>query len=101
MYHFSGIRDNIEFLNPNLPKNGFWSRNFKNKSLDSESIPPIYHVCQFSVKRDIFKFFGQNLWKLSNYVQYSGSDIVEGVAESWLEAEMSCVEVGGAGWRLK
>ena len=101
VYHFSGIRDNIEFLNPNLPKNGFWSRNFKNKSLDSESIPPIYHVCQFSVKRDIFKFFGQNLWKLSNYVQYSGSDIVEGVAESWLEAEMNWVEVGGAGWRLK
>ena len=34
-------------------------------------------------------------------MQYFGSNIVEGVAESWVEAEMSCVEVGGAGWRLK
>ena len=34
-------------------------------------------------------------------MQYFGSNIVEGVAESWLEAEMSWVEVDGAGWRLK
>ena len=39
---------------PNLPKNGFWARNFKNLSLDSEWTPPIYHVCQFSFKMDIF-----------------------------------------------
>ena len=38
--------------------------------------------------------------KLSNYMQY----FVEGVAESWVEAEWSCVavwrwmELGGAGW---
>ena len=31
-------------------------------------------------------------------MQYFGSNIVEGVAESWLEAEMSWVEMGGAGW---
>ena len=33
-------------------------------------------------------------------MQYFGSDIVEGVAESWVEVEMSWVEVGGAelGW---
>ena len=37
--------------------------------------------------------FSQNLGKLSNYVQYFGSNIVEGVAESWVEAEMSWVEV--------
>ena len=43
---------------------------------------------------------------MPNCVQYFGSNIVEGVAESWLEAEMSCVEVevswvkvDGAGWR--
>ena len=29
---------------------------------------------------------------------YLGSNIVESVAESWMEAEMSWVEVGGAGW---
>ena len=38
------------FLSPNLPKNEFWGRNFKNLSLDSESTPPKYHVCQFLVK---------------------------------------------------
>ena len=62
---------------------------FKNPTLGSESTPPIYHTCQFSVKMDSFSFFGLNLGKLSNYVQYFGSNIVEGVAESWVEAEMS------------
>ena len=28
-----------------------------------------------------------------------GSNIVEGVAEGWVEAEMSWVEVDGVGWR--
>ena len=46
--------NNFEFLGPNLPKNRFWGRNFKNLSLDSESAPPIYHACQFSVKMDNF-----------------------------------------------
>ena len=31
-------------------------------------------------------------------MQYFGSNIVEGVAESWVEAEMSWVEVDGAEW---
>ena len=44
-------------------------------------------------------FFDLNLGKLPNYVQYFGSNIVEGVAESWVEAEMSWVEVDGDGWR--
>ena len=48
-----------------------------------------------------FEFFGLNLGRLPNYVRYFGSNIVEGVADSWLEAEMSWVEVDGAGWRLK
>ena len=75
-------------------------------SLYLESTPPIYHVCQFSVEMDDFQFFGLNLGKLPNYVQYFSSNIVEGVAESWVEAEMSWVEVemswvevDGAGWR--
>ena len=41
-----------------------------------------------------FEFFGLNLGRLPNYVRYFGSNIVEGVADSWLE-------VDGAGWRLK
>ena len=35
-----------------------------------------------------------NLGKLPNYARYFGSNNVEGVAESWVEAEMSWVEVG-------
>ena len=52
-------------------------------------------MSQFSIKMDNFKFFGLNLGTLSTYVQYSGSNNVEGVSESWSEAEMSWVEVGG------
>ena len=37
VHQFSGKTVNFEFLGANLPK-----------SLDSESKPPIYHVCQFS-----------------------------------------------------
>ena len=48
-----------------------------------------------------FDFFGLNLGKLPNYVRYSGSNNVEGVAESWVEAEMSWVAMDEAGWRLK
>ena len=92
MYQFSDKMDNFEYLGPNLPKNGFWARNFKGLILDSQSAPPIYHVCQFSVKMDIL-IFDLNLRKLLNYVQYFGSNIVEGVAKSWTEAEMSWVEV--------
>ena len=89
------------FRPKNLPKNEFWGRNFKHISLDLKSVPPIYHVCQFSVKMNNFWFFGTNLGKLPSYVQYFGSNIVEGVTESWLETEMSWVETNGDRWRLK
>ena len=48
---------------------------------------------------DKFELFGLNLGKLPNYVRYFGSNIVERVAESLVEDEMSWVEVDGAGWR--
>ena len=101
VHQFSDKTDNFEFLSPNLPKNESWCRNFKNITLDSESTPPKYHMCQFSVKMDNFQFFGLNLGKLPNYLQSFGSNIAEGVAGSWVEAEISWVEVDGAGWRLK
>ena len=47
------------------------------------------------------QFLGLNLGKLLNYVLYFGSNNVEGIAESWVEAEMSWVQLGTAGWRLK
>ena len=52
---------------------------------------------QFSVKTDNIEFFGLNFGKFPNYVRYFGSNNVKGVAESWVEAEISWVEVGGAG----
>ena len=55
-------------------------------------------MCQFSVKTKNFEFFGLNLGKLHNYMRYFGSNNVEGVAESWVEAKMAWVEVYGAGW---
>ena len=70
----------------------------KNISPDPESAPPRYHVCQFSDKTDNFEFFGLNLGKLPNYMRYFGFNNVEGVAESWVEGEISWVEVDGAGW---
>ena len=53
-HQFSDKRHNLEFLGPNLPKNGFWGRNFKNLLLDLELTSPIYYMCQFSVKMDNF-----------------------------------------------
>ena len=94
MHQFSDKTGNFEFLGPNFPKNRFWGQNFKNLSLDSESASLRYYVHQFSDKTDNFEFFGLNLGKLPNYVQYFGSNIVEDVAESWLEVDR-------AGWMLK
>ena len=82
MCQFSGKTNNFDFLDPNLPKNGFWGLNFKNLSADSRSAPPRDHVCQFPAKMDNFEFFGLNLGKLLNYMRYLGSNNVEGVAES-------------------
>ena len=42
---------------------------------------------------DKFEFFGPNVGKLLNYVQYFGSNNVEGVAESWVDVGMSWLEV--------
>ena len=47
---------------------------------------------------DNFEFFRLNLWKLPHYVQYFGSNIVEGVAKNLVKAEMSWVEVDGTDW---
>ena len=54
-------------------------------------------MCQFSIKTDNLDIFGLNLRKLPSCVRYFGSNNVGGVAESWLETEMSCVEMDGAG----
>ena len=47
---------------------------------------------------DNVEFFRLNFWKLPHYVQYFGSNIVEGVSESLVKAGMSWVEVGVTDW---
>ena len=81
MCQFSDKTD-FNFLGQNLPKTEIGCQNFKYLSLDSESAPRRYHGRQFSVKMDSFEFFTLNFGKLPNYVQYFGSNFVEGVAES-------------------
>ena len=92
--NFQAKKTTLTFSAQNLLKKESWGRNFKNLSLDSESALPIYHVCQFSVKMNNFRFFGLNLGKLSSCVRYFGSNNVVGVAESWME-------VDAAGWSLE
>ena len=45
---------------------------------------------------DNSEFVGPNFGKLPNYVQYFGSNNVEGVAESWVEVQISWMEVDGS-----
>ena len=98
--NFQAKRTTLSLLTQICQEIDFWlGWNFTNLSLHSKSAPSKYHVCQCSVKLDSFKFFGLNLVKLPNYVRYFGSNNVEGVAESWVETEMSWVGVDGAGWR--
>ena len=68
--------------------------------LDSESTLPRYHECQYLVKMNNFKVFSLNLGKLPNYLRWFGSNNVEGVAESWVEAEISWMELGGDWYEL-
>ena len=55
----------------------------------------------FQAKQKKNEFFGLNLEKLPNYVRYFGSFNIEGVAETWMVAKTSWVEIDGAGGRLK
>ena len=50
MYQFTDKTDNFELFDQDLPKNGFWGRNFKNLNLDSESASLRYSVHHFSDK---------------------------------------------------
>ena len=79
----------LSLFGPNFPKNESWGWNFKKLSVDLESAPPRYHVCQ-----DIFEFFHLNFGKFSSSMWYFRSNNVEDVAKNSLEAKMSWVEVG-------
>ena len=89
VHQFSDKMSNFEFLAQIGPKMDFWLAISKiqvwiwNQHLQ-------YTMCaNFQSKQITFNFFDLNLGKLPNYMQYFGSDVVEGVLESWMEAEMS------------
>ena len=77
VHQCSDKTDNFEFLGPNLPR-------------ISNSKTPCVPI--FSQNGQLL-IFRPKLGKLHNYMQCFGSNIAEGVAESWMEAEMGWMEV--------
>ena len=86
---------------PKSAQNGFWGRN-------SESTPPIYHVCQFLVKMDNFYFFGLNLGIWANYVKFGPITwntlvqilfmVMQRAKWRLKWASWRWIELGGGGW---
>ena len=86
--------DNLEFLGPNLPKNEFWGRNFKNLSLHLESASMTHH---FLDKTDNFEFLGPNLPKN----EFWGSEFLK--SKSGLEIntiKIPCVAISSQNGQL-
>ena len=81
MHLYSDKTDNLGFLGPNLPKNGFWGRDFKNLNLDSESTSPILCVPIFSQIGQLL-IFRPKFGEITQLRAIFGSNIVEGAAES-------------------
>ena len=80
--------DNFEFLAPNLPKNGFWGQNFKNISLDSESVPSRYYVIYFQSKWTTLNF--------STYIWGNCPITLRGIF--WIEYCWGCCRELSGGW---
>ena len=79
-----------ELFRPNFARKEILGSEFQKSKI---SAPSRYLACQFLIKMDNFQFLGLNLGKLPNF----GFNRVEGVAESWVEAEWaawSWVELG-------
>ena len=96
--NFQEKRTNLSFLSEICPKLVFGSESQKSKY--RFGLTQFKRPCAlFSVELANFHFFDLNLEKLTNYVQYFGSNNFEDVAESWVETELSWVEVDIAGWR--
>ena len=88
--------DNFDVFSPTLPKNKFYGQIFENLRLGI-SISKILCVSFFIQNGELW-IFGLKFGKLPNCVRYFGSNNVERVAESWMEAKVSWVEVGRGGW---
>ena len=76
---------------PKLAQKRILESEFQKSKSGSGINTPRYHLYHFLVKAENFEIFSLSLGKLTNDMQYFGSNNVEGVAEDW-------VEVDGAGW---
>ena len=76
---------------PKLAQKRILESEFQKSKSGSGINTPRYHLYHFLVKAENFEIFSLSLGKLTNDMQYFGSNNVEGVAENW-------VEVDGAGW---
>ena len=76
---------------PKLAQKRILESEFQKSKSGSGINTPRYHLYHFLVKAENFEIFCLSLGKLTNDMQYFGSNKVEGVAENW-------VEVDGAGW---
>ena len=117
---FSNKTDNVEFLGPNLPKNGSWGHNFKNLSLYLESASIRCCVYQFSDRVGISKIWIRNC---NQHLQYTVGanfqcqllifrpkfgEIAQLRAIFWFkycwwccrELGGDCNELGGGGWTV-
>ena len=82
VYQFLGKTNNFDIFGPSLSKNGFWGRNFKNLSLNLESTRPRYLVQRWGCWRDLGGVWNE----------------LGGGGWSWMEVEISWLEVDGAEW---
>ena len=96
-------------LRPKFAQKWILRSEFKNLSLDSESVPPLYHVFQISVKMENLKSFGVNFVKLPIYMrifvliplrvfQRAGWRL-KWAGWRWVDVGGLWNETGGAGWR--
>ena len=65
--------------------------------MNTSNIPCVQIFCQNGQLLISWPKFGE----IAQIRAIFWSNIVEGVAKSWVETEVSWVEVDGAGWRLK
>ena len=80
----------------------FWPKFARKWILGSEFQKSNYGFGISTSKRPCVPIFNQNghIWIFRpKFGEYFGSYNIKRVAESWVEAEMSWVEVNGAGWR--
>ena len=108
VYQLSDKTDNFNFLGPNLPKNGFWGQKSGFRICTSN----VWCVPIFSQNGQLLIFwpkFGEVAQlRAIFWFKYrwgccrelgGGWNELGGGGWSWVDVEMSCVEVDGAGWR--